>query len=83
MANGDLCCGGAGSYGAVYPDMSRDILAEKMTGFAAVKADYLVTSCPACAMQLEFGLRRHELEGRVVHPVELLAESYGIMTQDK
>ena len=76
MSNGDLCCGGAGSYGALNPEMSRDILAKKMEGFAESNADFLVTSCPACAMQLEFGLRKHKLEGKVVHPVELLAKSY-------
>lgn len=76
MSNADMCCGGAGSYGAIYPDMSREILAKKMEGFLESKADYLVTSCPACAMQLEFGLRKHKLEGKVVHPVELLARSY-------
>lgn len=83
MGNADLCCGGAGSYGAVYPEMSREILAKKMQGFAESNADYLVTSCPACAMQLEFGLRKHKLEGKVVHPVELLAKSYETATTRK
>ncbi len=76
MNDADMCCGGAGSYGALHPDTSRTILEKKMRGFAASEADYLVTSCPACAMQLEFGLRRHNLKGIVVHPVELLAKAY-------
>jgi glycolate oxidase iron-sulfur subunit len=76
MSSADMCCGGAGSYGALHPDTSRHILDEKMRSFTDCDADYLVTSCPACAMQLEFGLRRHKLKGAVVHPVELLARSY-------
>lgn len=76
MKDADMCCGGAGSYGAINPDMSRDILAKKMGAFQESKAHYLVTSCPACAMQLEFGLRHHKLDGEVVHPIELLAKSY-------
>lgn len=75
MANADVCCGGAGSYGVLNPDMSRKILERKMAGFKATGADYLVTSCPACAMQLEFGMRSHGLKGEVVHPVELLAKA--------
>lgn len=76
MKEADLCCGGAGSYGALHPEMSRRILDRKMSNFAQTGADYLVTSCPSCAMQLEYGLRRHGSKARVVHPVELLAEAY-------
>lgn len=80
MEGADMCCGGAGSYGALNPNMSRTILDRKMEHFAATGADYLVTSCPACAMQLEYGLRRHNLSGEVVHPVELLSRATSART---
>jgi len=75
MSDAEMCCGGAGSYGALQPGMSRKILERKMANFAKSGADYLATSCPACAMQLEYGLRRHAIAGEVVHPVELLSQT--------
>lgn len=76
LKEADMCCGGAGSYGALHPDMSRQILDRKMTNFINTKAEIFATSCPSCAMQLEYGIRRHNLTASVVHPMELLARSY-------
>lgn len=76
MNEADMCCGGAGSYGALHPEMSRKILDRKMKNFIETKADFLVTSCPACAMQLEYGIRRHGLKARVLHPVQLINMAY-------
>src|SRR5665648_377843 len=72
MKEADMCCGGAGSYGALHPEMSRKILDRKMNNFKETGADILITSCPACAMQLEYGMRRHGLAARVLHPVQLI-----------
>lgn len=72
MKEADMCCGGAGSYGALHPEMSRKILDRKMNNFKETGADILITSCPACAMQLEYGMRRHGLVARVLHPVQLI-----------
>ncbi|MEL7565670.1 MAG: (Fe-S)-binding protein [Dehalobacterium sp.] len=76
MKEADMCCGGAGSYGALHPEMSRKILDRKMNHFKETGANILVTSCPACAMQLEYGIRRHGLKARVLHPVQLLNTAY-------
>ena len=75
MKEAAMCCGGAGSYGALHPDMSRQILDRKMVNFMKTGSHYLATSCPSCAMQLEYGLRRSGIEGQVVHPVELLVRA--------
>ena len=75
MREADMCCGGAGSYGALHPDMSRRILDRKMGNFKGTGATILATSCPSCAMQLEYGIRRHGLTASVMHPMELLALS--------
>lgn len=76
MKEADMCCGGAGSYGVFHPRLSRDILARKMSNFKDTKAEILATSCPACIMQLGFGLKLQGLSGVVKHPVELLARAY-------
>lgn len=76
MQEADMCCGGAGSYGIFNPKLSRDILARKMNNYQKTKATILATSCPACTMQLAFGMKLHNLNGIVKHPVELLAQAY-------
>ncbi|MEL7564162.1 MAG: (Fe-S)-binding protein [Dehalobacterium sp.] len=82
MKEADMCCGGAGSYGALYPEMSKKILERKINNFKDTGADFLVTSCPACMMQLEFGMREHGLKARVMHPVQLLAQAYRLIDKE-
>ncbi|NLW25321.1 MAG: (Fe-S)-binding protein [Clostridia bacterium] len=76
MKEADMCCGGAGSYGVFNPGISRKILAHKMKNYRETEAQILATSCPACTMQLAFGIKLFKLSGSVKHPVELLAEAY-------
>ena len=77
MAQPDRCCGSAGVYSLTHREMSLDLLDGKMREIAATGADVIATANPGCMAQLEAGLRRHRLPGRVVHVVELLDEAYG------
>jgi Fe-S oxidoreductase len=72
----DRCCGSAGVYSFAQRDMSLRLLDDKMRDVAATGADVIATANPGCMMQLEAGLRRAGLPGRVVHVVELLDEAY-------
>jgi len=72
----DRCCGSAGVYSFAQRDMSLRLLDDKMRDIAATGADVIATANPGCMMQLEAGLRRAKLPGRVVHVVELLDEAY-------
>ncbi len=76
MAQPDRCCGSAGIYSLAHRDMSLDLLDGKMREIAATGAGIIATANPGCMAQLEAGLRRHRLVGRVVHVVELLDEAY-------
>ena len=76
MAQADRCCGSAGVYSLAHRDMSLDLLDGKMREIAATGAGLIATANPGCMAQLEAGLRRHRLPGRVVHVVELLDEAY-------
>ncbi|NLL18761.1 MAG: (Fe-S)-binding protein, partial [Clostridia bacterium] len=76
MAVQDQCCGGAGTFSFFNYDLSMKILDRKMTLVKNTGARIIATSCPACAMQLTYGLERAGISGRVVHPVELLEQSY-------
>ena len=77
MSHPDICCGSAGIYNALQPEMSRRILDEKMDDLLATGAEVVVTANPGCQMQLGAGLRaRGRPDVAVKHVAELLAEAY-------
>jgi len=76
LANHDECCGGAGVYGITHPELGGAIGRDKVSAILETGADVVATGNPGCLMQIGAGLW---MEGRrvdVVHPVELLDESY-------
>ena len=50
----------------------QKVLDRKMENLKKTGADLLVTSCPACIMQLSYGVRKHGLSTRVCHISELI-----------
>lgn len=76
LPHADLCCGSAGIYNIVQPEMSMRLLDDKMVEVGQSGATIIATANPGCMLQLEAGLRRHAMPGRVAHVVELLEESY-------
>ena len=78
MEDADRCCGSAGVYSLTHRDMATSLLDDKMKAVAASNAQVIATANPGCMLQLEAGLRRHRLAGRVVHVIELLDEAYRI-----
>jgi len=74
MAEADWCCGGAGSYALTHYELSQKVLDRKMENLENCDADILVTSCPACMIQLSYGIRRHGLKTKVFHISEMIAK---------
>jgi glycolate oxidase iron-sulfur subunit len=72
----DMCCGSAGIYNLVEPDVSDVVLDRKLANIAASKADTVTTGNPGCLMQIGAGLIRAGSRVNAIHPVELLDESY-------
>jgi glycolate oxidase iron-sulfur subunit len=72
----DECCGGAGIYGLLHQDLGGRILKDKVSAVASTNVDVVATPNPGCMMQIGAGLIIHERPESVVHPIELLAESY-------
>lgn len=70
------CCGGAGIYGITHPDLGGRIGGDKVDDVQADGADVVATGNPGCMMQIGGGLRMRGDDRPVVHPVELLDESY-------
>jgi glycolate dehydrogenase iron-sulfur subunit len=76
VARADECCGGAGTYGLTHPDLGGRILSDKISAVRDVEADVVVTGNPGCMMQIGAGLQLCGDATPVLHPIELLAESY-------
>jgi len=76
MGHPDICCGAAGLYSTLEPQMSNTILSEKLDDLLGTGSDVVVTSNPGCQMQLEAGLRARRSPMRVEHVAELLARAY-------
>lgn len=81
MENPDICCGSAGIYNAVQPEMSQRILAEKLDDLLSREPQVVVSANPGCQMQIESGLReRGRADVRVQHLAELLVAGYSSRT---
>ena len=77
MANADRCCGSAGIYNLIQPEMSTNILTEKMRHAKMTNATTIVTSNPGCLLQMKLGVEQEGLTERVrvVHIADLLHEA--------
>ena len=78
LPGSDRCCGSAGIYSVLEPGMSRLVLAEKIDTIAAAdpQPQVVATGNPGCLMQIGAGLLAEGVPAEVMHPVELLDESY-------
>jgi glycolate oxidase iron-sulfur subunit len=76
LEGSDVCCGGAGLYNLLEEELSSRVLEEKLSCVAETGAQVLATGNPGCHMQLGAGARLRGMDLKVVHPVELLDESY-------
>jgi glycolate dehydrogenase iron-sulfur subunit len=70
------CCGSAGLFTLVEPEMSRAVLAPKLARLREAAPQVVATGNPGCLMQLGAGLAAAGLQTPVRHPVELLDDAY-------
>lgn len=78
LEEADMCCGSAGIYNIICPELSTRILDRKMKRIAEATVDAVVTANPGCQIQLLYGIKRHGLNCNVMHIAELLAMAYGV-----
>ncbi len=70
------CCGMAGSFMIVHPELSGKISNKKIADIATTNTETVATGCPACRLQIASGVINAGLNHNVVHPIQLLAEAY-------
>ncbi|WP_105418574.1 MULTISPECIES: glycolate oxidase subunit GlcF [Neorhizobium] len=69
---GHLCCGSAGTYNILQPDISAQLKARKVKNIEATKADMIATGNIGCITQIASGTAIP-----ILHTVELLDWAYG------
>lgn len=70
------CCGSAGLFTLLEPEMSRAVLGPKLASLREAAPQVVATGNPGCLMQLGAGLAAARVPVVTRHPVELLDDSY-------
>jgi len=60
----------------VEPEMSGRLLERKIKNLKETNAEILVAGNPGCLFQIQMGIKKHGLNIKTAHPVELLDWSY-------
>lgn len=76
LPEANWCCGSAGIYNLIQPEMANDLLERKMKHIRTTGCTTVATGNPGCLLQLVNGAKQEGLLLRVVHPITLLAEAY-------
>lgn len=72
----ERCCGAAGVYNLLQPEMSQRVLNEKLNYIKDTGAGLLATGNPGCQMHIGAGARLAGMSLRVCHPIELVDQAY-------
>jgi glycolate oxidase iron-sulfur subunit len=72
LAESDICCGSAGIFNLVEPEMASALGQRKAGHVQASGAEILVTSNPGCILQIRAALRERPNAPQVMHLLELI-----------
>ena len=75
LAESDMCCGSAGVYNLLEPEVAGQLLDRKAERIIETGASTVASGNPGCLLQIARGLRERGAAIEVVHPVELLARA--------
>lgn len=70
------CCGGGGTFFYEYPEISKKMTAKKLGHARAAGADFWLTDCPVCRINLHGSLSEQN-RLTVTHPVTLISKGLG------
>ncbi len=76
LPEANWCCGSAGIYNLVQPEMANRLLDRKLARIRSTGASVVANANSGCLLQLINGIRQAGLNVRVAHPMTLLAEAY-------
>jgi glycolate oxidase iron-sulfur subunit len=75
LVDSDLCCGSAGIYNLIEPELANELLERKLARIRETGARVVAAANPGCLLQIARGCRARGLDVALVHPVELLARA--------
>ena len=76
LEGSERCCGAAGIYNLMQPEMSQRVLNEKLAHIKETTAGIVATGNPGCQMHIGAGACLAGIPVRVCHPVELVDRAY-------
>ena len=77
LADSELCCGSAGVYNLLEPEMAGELGRRKAARIRETGARVVAAGNPGCLMQIASTAASAGLDVEVVHPVTLLARALG------
>lgn len=75
LAESLTCCGAAGTYNLVEPDMAGRLATRKLDHVTASGAMVCISANIGCTLHLQASARRQNLPIRIVHPIEVLHDA--------
>ncbi|MBN2282398.1 MAG: (Fe-S)-binding protein [Deltaproteobacteria bacterium] len=77
LNNADRCCGFGGEFANAYPDISEELVKDKVQNYLNSGADLLVLCEPGCLLNINGYLSRNHPGKRAMHIAEFLAGGAG------
>ena len=75
VAESDICCGSAGIFNLVQPEMAAELGRRKAADIADASPDIIATTNPGCMLQITAAARAAGNDRPIVHVVEILDAS--------
>lgn len=72
VPEGHICCGSAGVYNVLQPEIAERLLDRKIVNIAKTKPDLIAAGNIGCMTQISHGIRQRGGDIPIVHTVELL-----------
>jgi glycolate oxidase iron-sulfur subunit len=76
LPESEVCCGAAGSYNLMEPEMSDRLSERKLHNILSCDVDAVITGNAGCSLQIQAAARRSGKRIWVAHPMDVLDLSY-------
>ena len=76
MAESSMCCGSAGTYNILQPEIAGQLLDRKLENTAATQAEVVLSANTGCMIQMRAGIAQRGMNAKVMHLVEVLDAAY-------
>ncbi|MCA3662069.1 MAG: glycolate oxidase iron-sulfur subunit, partial [Methylobacterium sp.] len=77
VPEGHICCGSAGTYNMLQPEISGRLRARKTRNIARLKPDVIATGNLGCITQIGLGMRERGEATPILHTIELVDWALG------